>query len=370
MSDIRKYITLIESSGKIVENASKSVMDKVVDAFAMDTQKYKTATEKLNAVKEVLINTSNGAEAEEIKSITSAQFFKYRKDRVTKPEPQASTQFTTVPEWLMNALVGRFNMMRGQFSSASDKLNAVKQELIRSNPTDRKNIEQITPKMFFDFKNGKRYMVPTIKRNTAPRKSDKPIKFDVSLSGGFIPLNNETFKSNTLNRVFEYYKNTYYNTMPMKELATNIKRAHLEFNEDYDVPTIEKELERTKVNDSLTKRLDDTTIIEKSIKHFGFSSDEDIKKALTSEFSFIKDDVDVAGIMKHNRNHDHDSLEYARYANKQLKRRAYMPHINEAENDIVKAYLARDAKKLDHYTKKLQCITFLYDTTLVKYSTK
>lgn len=270
-----------------------------------------------------------------------------------------------IPEYVMDKIELAFSNNRGKFSSASQKFIAVR-DMLAKRQTDSqtsKHISNVTPAMFFQYKKGERYMIEPEesiqpKQDTTPKRSRKDIPYTVDATGNFKALPAEVSEDHTIPEILSYYMNTYYNSMPLKELAKNVAFNHFQHHDDISGDDVEKMLLNAEMDSSIKRRLDDETVIKKSIDHFGFKSDDELKQAIQTThkdlFQEVKDSI----------RGDISSRPPLPYGDKQYnadlrKGQNTKRLIDETKMKLVDAYLKRDAKLLDHYTKKLQIIEYV-----------
>jgi len=274
-----------------------------------------------------------------------------------------------VPESVMTRLEDRFAANRGKFKSATEKFIAVR-DAMASRTQDREMqgfIKSVTPGDFFRYKKGNREMVipdePTpndkydYKPVTAKQRAEK-IPFTVDTTGEFTPLPDIIFKKHLYPAIIQYYKNTYHNSMPSRELAKKIVQTHYSYSDDITMDSVLKSLNQAHTDSTVKSRIDDDTIVEKSVEHFGFKTDVEMKTALETDYQYVQERISAK--RKQQSLSNPRSLTHNQFHQDQRNAGIYRPMLNDAKMGIVKAYLKRDAKALDTFTKEYQLIKYVF----------
>lgn len=273
-----------------------------------------------------------------------------------------------VPETVMTGLDIRFSGNRGKFKSASEKFIAVR-DMMASKTQDKEMqnyIKTVTPASFFRYRKGHRDMIqpentPVTKSTYQPitdKDKAKKIPFEVDTTGEFKPLPNEVFKQHLYPAVIQYYKNTYHNSMPSRELATKIVQSHYIGNDDIYVNSVLDSLNKAHVDSSVKSRIDDDTIVSKSVEHFGFNDADEMGAALSNEYSYVHDRIFAA--RKRYGQISPTTIHHNQFHQAQRDAGIYRPMLDKAKTEMVRAYLKRDAKALDTYTKEYQLIKYYF----------
>lgn len=273
-----------------------------------------------------------------------------------------------VPETVMTGLDIRFSGNRGKFSNASEKFIAVRDMMVkRTNDKEMQDyIKSVTPGNFFRYKKGNRDMI--LPENPVTSRYDhqpitakdraKSIPFTVDTSGTFKPLPERVFAQHLYPAVIQYYKNTFHNSMPSRELARHIKNAHYSQTDDITMNSVLKSLDGAHTDSTIKRRIDDDTIVEKSVEHFGFKTKEDMEIAIKNDYQYIKDQISRTRQQQSLSNPK--SLTHNHFHQDQRDAGLYNPMLIDARTNIVKAYLKRDARALDKHTKEYQLIKFIF----------
>ena len=274
-----------------------------------------------------------------------------------------------VPESVMTRLEDRFSANRGKFKSASEKFIAVRNAMAsRTQDKEMQNfIKSVTPGDFFRYKKGHREMVIPDEPITndkydykpvTPKQRAEKIPFKVDTTGEFKPLPDEIFKKHLYPAIIQYYKNTYHNSMPSRELAKHIAWTHYSHTDDITMDSVLKSLDKAHTDSSVKRRIDDDTIVEKSVEHFGFKTKEQMKNALENDYQYVQEKISARRKQQFLSNPK--TLSHNQFHQDQRDAGIYQPMLIDAKMGIVKAYLKRDAKELDRYTKEYQLIKYVF----------
>lgn len=278
-----------------------------------------------------------------------------------------------IPEYVLDKLDLKFSANRGKFKSASEKFIAVRDALIRQtlDPETKAKLQIVTPGTFFRFKKGNRDMIaPEEPINTPRPVPSKPVErndipFTVDTSGVFEALPHNIHSKHTMQEILSYYMNTYANSIPTSEIARNVAFNHFQYDDKVKVGDVEKMLNNAKLDPSVKRRLPDDMIISKSIEHFGFKSDDEIRQAIKDDYDGVKSEYDQ---QRKDRMKVSAPLPYTpkEYDKEKEWNHFHRTKIDGIKHELILAYLKRDAKKLNHQTKKLQMITFIKDKKMIK----
>lgn len=273
-----------------------------------------------------------------------------------------------VPETVMSGLDIRFSGNRGKFKSASEKFIAVRDAMASRTPDKEMQqfIKSVTPGDFFRYKKGNRDMIiPEPTNNTTnnyqpitPKDRAKSIPFVVDDTGVFKALDDKVFKQHLYPAIIQYYKNTFHNSMPSRELAKHIMWAHYSHDDDITMDDVLKSLDKAHTDSSVKRRIDDDTIVQKSVEHFGFKTKEEMVDALANDYQYVQERISKQ--RKQQSLSNPKSLTHNQFHQDQRNAGIYRPLLDDAKMSIVKAYLKRDAKALDRYTKEYQLIKHVF----------
>lgn len=273
-----------------------------------------------------------------------------------------------VPESVMSGLDVRFSANRGKFKSASEKFIAVR-DVMASRTQDKEMqgfIKSVTPGDFFRYKKGNREMIiPEPTTNTSnnyqpvtPKDRAKSIPFTIDTTGVFKPLDDKIFKQHLYPAIIQYYKNTFHNSMPSRELAKHITWTHYSHDDDVTMDDVLKSLDKAHTDSTVKRRIDDDTIVHKSVEHFGFKSKDEMQSALENDYRYVQERISAK--RKQQSLSNPKSLTHNQFHQDQRNAGIYQPMLIDAKMGIVKAYLKRDAKALDTYTKEYQLIKYVF----------
>ena len=275
-----------------------------------------------------------------------------------------------VPESVMTRLEDRFAANRGKFKSATEKFIAVRDAMAsRTQDKEMQNfIKSVTPGDFFRYKKGNREMVipdePVSNdkyeyKPVTPKQRAEKIPFKVDTTGNFTALSDEIFNKHLYPAIIQYYKNTYHNSMPSRELAKHIAWTHYSHSDDITMDTVLKSLNAAHTDSTVKRRIDDDTIVAKSVEHFGFKSKDEMKTALEGEYQYVQERISAKRKQQFLSNPK--TLSHNQYHQDQRDAAIYQPMLMDAKMSIVKAYLKRDARSLDKYTKEYQLIKYVFN---------
>lgn len=270
-----------------------------------------------------------------------------------------------IPEYIMSKIELAFSGNRGKFASASEKFIRVRDVLANRQPDKetKELIKNVTPAMFFQYKQGKRYMIepdPKKEIKTPPKVSkdqSKDIPFTVDTTGEFKPLPSDIKDKHTIPEIVKYYKNTYYNSIPTKELANKIIFYHLSYDDKINTDDVVKMIEDAPLDASIKKRLTDDQIIQKSKEHFGFKNDAEIQQAIDTDYKDMVREINFELI----RSNTNSVLPYGDkdYDKEKRYNQNFGIRKQKVQIALVNAYLKRDAKELARLTKELQIMEYI-----------
>jgi len=273
-----------------------------------------------------------------------------------------------IEERFLSQIDIKFSSMRGNFESATHKFFAARKFVStrQSHPMDIKKVKEITPAMFFEYKKGKRYMVKPEPKYTndlpspvQPKRSNEDIPFTPDTTGEFKTVDNNAEDKYTFSALIRYYKNTYYNSMSTRELALNINRKHFDYNDDVTISGIIEQINKEPLSDKVKNRLPDDTIVSKSVEHFGFKTEDELRQAMESSYKYVHDDVqqsrEMAAMASPMPSFGRKAID-----SEMRNRGVHEPMVARKKSEIVDAYLKRDAKELNRLTKEFHIIYYLY----------
>ena len=274
-----------------------------------------------------------------------------------------------IPEYVLETLELHFNKNKGKFKSASEKFITVRDHRVRmtNDPTTKKFMSMVTPAMFFRYKKGVRDMIePEPSPVSLPKEpASKPVSggeipFNVDTTGEFTALPLDLENKHSIPEIIQYYKNTYYNSIPTNELAKKIAFSHFSHTDDVNSKEVEEMINNAKLHDSIKKRLPDEMVISKSLEHYGIKSIDELQDIAAADYSDVKEKIKNSWVSSMKAT---SPLPYApkRYNQDIKHQQFYAPLIDNAKSDIVRAYLKRNATELKYNTIKLQVIRGMYE---------